>query len=94
MNIILRQKRLLSCFICCLVLIILKLLKLLIASDNIGAIGGNHFISGSHKITDSLEISFINDYKITDKTNEDLLNIKRKGDHKSCTLSRTVQLET
>ncbi len=41
----------------------------IIASDNIGAIGGNHFISGSHKITDSLEISFINDYKITDKTN-------------------------
>jgi hypothetical protein len=41
----------------------------IIASDNIGAIGGNHFISGSHKITDSLEVSFINDYKITDKTN-------------------------
>ncbi|VVM25729.1 hypothetical protein BSPWISOXPB_7765 [uncultured Gammaproteobacteria bacterium] len=41
----------------------------IIKSDNIGAIDGSHFISGSHKITDSLEVSFINDYKITDKTN-------------------------
>jgi hypothetical protein len=44
----------------------------IIKSDNIGAIDGSHFISGGHKITDSLKVSFINDYKITDKTNPKL----------------------
>lgn len=37
--------------------------------DKIDKIDGNHFVSGSHKITDTLTVSFINDYKITDKTN-------------------------
>ncbi len=42
----------------------------IVASDNDNnEFDANHFTSGGKKITDSLEVSFINDYKITEKNN-------------------------